>query len=102
MTESATSAKTKSNGTKAGELSEAMREELVASVKQAQQFTLDALTTWVDVVGKVVPPPLAFPFAPARSEVLEGFGTAFDMAQELLTMQRKFASELIDVLVPAS
>ena len=102
MTESATSAKTKADGTKAAELSAAIREELVASVKQAQQFTLDTLTTWADVVGKVVPQPSSFPFVPARSDVVESLGSAFDMAEELLTMQRKFASELVNVLVPAS
>lgn len=97
-----TSAKAKVGTTKAAELSTALREEIIASVKQAQQFTLDAVTTWVDVVGKVVPELPTMPYAPARSDVVAGITTMFDAAEELLASQRKFASELVSVLVPAS
>ena len=99
------------NAAKTAEYSAAVRDEIIASVKQAQQFTLDAVTTWADVVGKVVPelpafpfvPELpAFPFVPARAEVVEGLGTVFGMAEQLLASQRKFAADLVNVLVPVS
>jgi hypothetical protein len=102
MTETATSTKAKTNGTKAADLSAALREEVITSVKQTQQFTLDALTTWVDAVGKLVPKPVVLPFAPPRSEVAEGVASAFEVAEELLALQRKFASEVVDLLLPAS
>ena len=84
------------------ELSAAAREDVVASVKQAQQFTLDAVSTWVDVMSKLAPELPTVPFLPARSEVVEGVGTFFEMAEELLESQRKFAVDLVGVLVPTS
>jgi len=84
------------------ELSPAVREDVVASVKQAQQLTLDAVSTWVDVMSKLAPELPTVPFLPARSEVVEGVGTFFEMAEELLESQRKFAVDLFGVLVPTS
>jgi len=99
---SAGSARPRANGSKAAEFSEAIRDEVIASVKQAQQFTLDAVTTWADVFSKAVPELPVLPFVPARGEVDEGLGTVFGMAEELLASQRKFAADLVNVLVPVS
>jgi len=101
-TTSATSAKPKASATKPAEFTAALRDEVVASVKQAQQLTLDTVATWVDVVGKVVTEPPHLPFVPARSEVVESMGTVFDFTEELLTTQRKFAVDLANLLVAAS
>jgi len=101
-TSSTTPPKAKASVPKSAELSAAIREEVVASVKQAQQFTLDAVSTWMDVIGKVAPELPTVPFVPARSEVVEGLGTFFEMAEELLESQRKFALDLVGVLVPTS
>ncbi len=101
-TSSTTPPKAKASVPKSAEVSAAIREEVVASVKQAQQFTLDAVSTWVDVIGKVAPELPTIPFVPARSEVVEGVGTFFEIAEELLTAQRKFAVDLVGVLVPTS
>ncbi len=87
---------------KTAEYSAAVRDQMIASMKQAQQFTLDAVTTLSDVIGKVVPELPALPFVPARPEVVEGLGTAFGMAEKLLASQRRFAADLVNVLVPAS
>jgi hypothetical protein len=92
----------KANATNAADFSAAMRDEVIASVKQAQQLTIDAVTTWVDVFGKLVPELPALPFVPARSDVVEGLGMVFEMAEELMASERRFASELVNVLVPAS
>jgi hypothetical protein len=94
--------KPKAHVPKTFELSSAVREDVVASVKQAQQFTLDAVSTWVDVMSKLAPELPTIPFLPARSEVVEGVGTFFEMAEELLESQRKFAVDLVGVLVPTS
>jgi hypothetical protein len=101
-TTSTSSTKSKPTATKPAEFSAAIRDEVVASVKQAQQFTLDAVGTWVDVVGKVVTDPPANPFAPARAEVLESLGSVFEFTEELLATQRKFAVDLANLLVTAS
>jgi hypothetical protein len=96
MPETTTSAKPKAPTTK---LATAMRDEMIASVRQAQQFTLDAVSTWADVVAKMYPELPATPVV-ARSDVLEGLGATFGVAEELLAMQRKFATDLANVLVP--
>jgi hypothetical protein len=59
------------------------------------------LTTWVDVIGKVVPRFPGLPFVPARSDVVGGLGAGFEVAKELLASQRKFALDLASVLAPA-
>jgi hypothetical protein len=82
-------------------LSAAVRDEVIASLSHAQSFTLDVVTTWVDVMGKAVPRFPGLPFAPARSDVVEGLGAVFEVAEELLASQRKFASDLASVLVLA-
>ena len=103
MPETTTTTKPKAtDAAKTAEYSAAVRDQIVASVKQAQQFTLDAVTTWADVIGKVVPELPGLPFVPARPEVVEGLGTVFGMAEQLLASQRKFASDLASLLVPAS
>ena len=102
MPETTTTKPKATNAAKTAEYSAAVREEIIASVKQAQQFTLAAMTTWAEVVGKVVPELPAFPFVPARPEVVESLGTAFGMAEKLLASQRRFAADLVNVLVPAS
>jgi hypothetical protein len=102
MTETTTSAKSKASATKTTEFSEAVREEVLASVKQAQQFTIDAVNAWVDAVGKVVPQLPSLPFAPARADAVEGVAAAFEAAEELLATQRKFVSDLVAAFIPAS
>jgi len=99
MPETTASAKPK---VAASKLATAMRDEMITTLKQAQQFTLDAVTTWVDVVGKIYPELPTVPFAPSRAEVLEGLGAGFGVAEELLSMQRKFVVDLTNVLVPSS
>ena len=94
--------KAKPHVPKTFELSSAIREDVVASMKQAQQFTLDAVSTWVDVMSKVAPELPTVPFLPARSEVVEGVGSFFELVEELLESQRKFAVDLVGVLVPTS
>jgi hypothetical protein len=102
MTEPTTSTKSKTTATKTAPLSAAMRDEVIASVKQAQQFTLDSVSTWVDVVGKVVPELPHVPFVPTPAEVLDSLGSVFEFTDELLASQRKFAADLANLLVPAS
>ena len=97
MPETTTSTKPKAPTTT--KLATAMRDEMIASVRQAQQYTLDAVSTWADVVGKMYP---ELPTAPlvSRADVLEGLGATFGFAEELLAMQRKFATDMANVLVP--
>ena len=93
------SAKPKASATKTAQFSGRLRDEVVASVKQAQQLTLDSVSTWVDVVGKVVTELPHIPFVPTRSEVVDSLGSVFEFTEELLTTQRRFAVDLANLLV---
>jgi len=99
-TGSAGSAKTTS--AKSTELPGAVREQVIDSVKQGQEMALGAVQSWVETLGKVVPKIPSLPFAPAGPEMAEAVAAAFDLAEELLTTQRRFASELVSALVPTS
>ncbi|HUB71569.1 MAG TPA: hypothetical protein VL984_14210 [Acidimicrobiales bacterium] len=98
MPETTTSVKAKASTAK---LSATLRDEMIASVKAAQQFSLDAVSTWVDMVGKVYPDLPTVPFVPSRGEILEGLGAGFGTLEEVVALQRKFATDLVNVLVPA-
>ncbi len=101
-TRSTSSTGPKTSGTKTAEFSAAVRDEVIASVKQSQQFTLAAMTTWFDVIGKVVPELPALPFVPVPSDIVEGLGTVFEVAEELLASQRKCASDLVSFLASST
>lgn len=59
-----------------------------------------AVAAWTDFIRKVAPrSPRAF-LVPARPDVVEGVGAVFEVAEELLASQRKFASDLVGPLVP--
>lgn len=79
----------------------ALGRDVIACMKGARKLTLEAVTTWVDVVGRFVPELPMAPYVPGRAEVVAGLGTMFDTAEELLASQRKFASDLVKILVPA-
>src|ERR1022692_3278907 len=98
MTETTTSTKPKASATKTAPLSAAIRDEVIASVKQAQQYTLDSVSTWVDVVGKVTPELPHIPFVPTRTEVVDSLGSVFEFTDELLASQGKFAADLANLL----
>jgi len=101
MPEATTTAKPRYERKVADLSAAAFREDLIGTLKQAQQLTLDAVTTWVDVVSRFGPRFPLLPFTPARPQVVEGVALFFDLTEELLSTERKFASELVNVLVPA-
>jgi len=103
----AATSSTKSASTKTEEISSVVRDQVVGAVKQGQQLAIDAVTTWVDAFGKVVPsmPALSIPglsMLPSTPPMAETVAAAFDVAEELLSAQRRFASELVSVLTPAA
>ena len=82
------------------DLAEKIREQLLSTLRQGQQFTVDAAQTWVRAVS--VLPAVDLPTVPGISS-LPGVEAAtrftFDVAAELLTAQRDFALKLADVVI---
>jgi hypothetical protein len=83
-------------------MAQKFREQLVSTVQQGQQMSVDAAQTWVKAVS--VLPVMDLPKIPGIP-VLPGVEAAtkytFDVATDLLNAQRDFALQLTNVLIPA-
>ena len=84
------------------ELAQRLREQLLATVTQGQELTIDAAQSWAEAVAV-----LPLPAAPATAGApFPGVQAAtrytVDLATDLLSAQREFALRLADVLVPDS
>jgi hypothetical protein len=78
-----------------------IREQLISTVKQCQQFSVDAAQTWMKAAS--VLPVADLPTIPGvaalpDAEVVTKF--AFDFANDLLKAQRDFTLQLANALVP--
>jgi hypothetical protein len=84
------------------QVAQKMREQLLATVQQGQQLSVDAAQTWVKAVSVIPVPDLpAVPGLPTVPGVEAMTSFTFDLAADLLTSQRDFALQLAKVLVPA-
>jgi hypothetical protein len=78
------------------------REQLVSTVQQGQQLSLDVTQTWVKAVSVLPIPDLpSIPGVPAVPGVEAATKCTFDLANDLLNAQRDYAIELAKVFVPA-
>ncbi len=84
------------------ELAQKIREQLVATVQQGQQLTVDAAEQFVKAVSVLPVLDLpSFPGTPELPSVEAATKYTFDVVAELLNTQREFALQLAKVLVPA-
>ena len=79
-----------------------LREQLVSTVRQGQQLSIDAAQTLAKAVSvlPVIELPTV-PGIPAMPGVEAATRFTFDVASDLLTAQRDFALQLANVLAPA-
>ncbi len=83
------------------ELALKIREQLLSTVQQGQQLSVDAAQTWVKAVSVLPVPDLtAIPGVPAMPSMEAATRYTFDVAADLLNAQRDFALQLAKVLVP--
>jgi hypothetical protein len=88
--------------TEVPELAQKIREQLVATVQQGQQFSVDAVETFVKAVSVLPVPDLpTFPGTPALPSFEAATKYTFDVVGDLLNAQREYALQLAKVLVPA-
>jgi hypothetical protein len=84
------------------DLAQKIREQLLSTVQQGQQLSVDAAETWVKAVSVLPVPELpAFPGTETIPGVEAATKYTFDLAADLLNSQREFALQLAKVLVPA-
>lgn len=83
------------------DLAQNIREQLLSTVQQGQQLSVDAAQTWVKAVSALPVPDLPkVPGVPAIPGVETATRYTFDVATDLLSAQRDFALQLANVLVP--
>jgi len=91
----------KTHTTEMPALAQQIREQLVSTVKQGQQMSVDAAQTWVKAVSVLPIPDLpAIPGIRAVPGVEAATKYAFDVAADLLVAQRDFALQLASVFIP--
>ena len=82
----------------------ALRDQVLAGIRQSQQLTIDATKGWVELISKSVPAApfgTSIPGAPTTADVREAVSASFGLVQELVSAQRSFVEQLLDAMLPA-
>jgi hypothetical protein len=83
-------------------LAQKFHEQLLSTVKQSQQLSIDAAQAWVKAVSVIPVPDLPkIPGIPAMPGMEAATKYTFDVASDLLNAQRDFALQLESALTPA-
>jgi hypothetical protein len=84
------------------DLAQQSREQLVSSLQQGQQWSIDAAQSWVKAVSALpVSDAPQLPGIPSLADVQTATKYTFDVAADLLNAQRAFAVQLTNTLLPA-
>jgi hypothetical protein len=87
--------------TEVSDLAQKIREQLISTVQQAQKLSVDAAQTWLKATSVIPTPHLASIPGASKMPSIEAATTyTFDVAADLLTVQRDFALQLAKVLAP--
>jgi hypothetical protein len=82
-----------------------VQEQVLSTIRKSQEMTIDALKTWVETVQSVTQslpsvPSVSLPFADRLPNPADVVASGYDFAEQILTNQRKFASEVLEVASP--
>ena len=80
-------------------------EQLLTAAKQTTTMTMDATSAMFDSLSKLAPslPSMpAIPFLPTKSGITQLVNVSFDATENLLSLQRGLATELVERFVPAA
>jgi hypothetical protein len=79
-----------------------MQEQVLSTIRRSQEVALDALKTWVETVQSLTPsiPSVSLPLADRLPKPHDVVARGYDFAEEILTNQRKFADEVLEVTSP--
>jgi hypothetical protein len=81
------------------DLAQKVREQVISTVQQGQQLSIDAAQTWVKAVSVLPTPDLpTVPGIPAVPSVEAATKYTFGLAADLLNAQREYALQLTHVL----
>ena len=89
----------------ASNITQDVQEQFLSTIRKGQEMTIDALKTWVETVQSVTQslpsiPSVSLPLADRLPNPHEVVARGYDFAEQILTNQRKFASEVLEVASP--
>jgi hypothetical protein len=101
-TEQSASTVTAKAVTELSDLAQQSREQLVSSLQQGQQWSIDAAQSWVKAISAlpVLDMP-QIPGIPAVADLQTATKYTFDVAADLLSAQRAFAVQLTNTMLAA-
>src|SRR5271157_4924017 len=79
-----------------------LQDEFLAATRKSQETMVRAIKTWVETVRTVTPklPSVYAPFADRLPKPEDVVASGYDFAEQLLTLQRRFAEDLLKVTEP--
>jgi hypothetical protein len=82
-----------------------MQEQFLSTIRKGQEMTIDALKTWVETVQSLTAslpsiPSVSLPLADRLPNPHEVVASGYDFAEQILTSQRKFTDEVLEVASP--
>jgi hypothetical protein len=82
-----------------------IQEQILSTIRKSQELTIDALKTWVETVQSVTQslpsiPSVSLPLADRLPNPHEVVARGYDFAEQILTNQRKFTDEVLEVASP--
>jgi hypothetical protein len=92
----------------ASNITQDVQEQILSTIRKSQELTIDALKTWVETVQSVTSslpslpslPSVSLPGADKLPNPHEVVASGYDFAEQILTSQRKFANEVLEVASP--
>jgi hypothetical protein len=82
-----------------------MQEQFLSTIRKGQEMTIDALKTWVETVQSLTQslpsiPSVSLPLADRLPNPHEVVASGYDFAEQILTNQRNFTDEVLEVAGP--
>jgi hypothetical protein len=79
-----------------------IQDQVLATIRKGQEAALDGIRTWVETVQTITPklPAIQVPLADRLPKPHDVVATAYDIAEAVLTSQRKFAEEVLKATAP--
>jgi hypothetical protein len=79
-----------------------MQEQVLGTIRKGQEIALDAFKTWVETVQSLTPsiPSVSLPLADRLPKPHDVVARGYDFAEQILSNQRRFADEVLEVASP--
>ena len=89
----------------ASNMTQDVQEQFLSTIRKSQEMTIDALKTWVETVQSVTQslpsiPSVSLPGADRLPNPQDVVARGYDFAEQLLSNQRKFTDEVLEVASP--